>query len=634
MTEPGDNSGMAAGGGLPLRDCDLIMKGGISSGVIYPRAATKLSETYRLRRVGGASAGAIAAALTAAAEHGRDHGGFAGLETIPTELGSSLAGLFQPSAGTKPAFSILSAWLEPTWSTSRKVGASLLQVARRTSLILAALTLLLLIPGFAVTVTSRGTPDDLRSWLGVAAGTVIWLPGALAVGLVVSAIVFCRRTLTNIVANGYGLCDGHSPDPSVGQPPLTDWLGAKINSLAGLAPGSCALTIGDLWGAEAVALQKDIAARDKRGKRVLPEERIVAAKTRAIDLEVMTTNLTLRRPYRVPFSDRTFYFCADRLRPYFPTGVIAQMVRCSARADDKTESSGQDEARETATISMKCPCHDKRVYAVPNAWDLPVVVAARISLSFPGLISAIPLFCVDWTRRFGKRQLIEVWFSDGGISSNFPMHFFDTHWPTRPTFGINLSAEHPDFSAPVWRASAGASGVLPPSYPITSVPSFLNAVVRTMQNWVDNTQITMPGFRDRIAVVRQRRGEGGLNLKMPSAVIEDLANRGADAAELFDDFDFDLHRWIRYRVAMSEIDDALTRMYSDYCPPDGYQDFIAKYGPSTKRYPIGAAAMTARERALTDKLMQHARNSALQKHPPSAGSVPRPKPLLRLLPRQ
>ena len=41
--------------------CDLIMKGGITSGVVYPSAVAGLAERYRLRNIGGASAGAIAA---------------------------------------------------------------------------------------------------------------------------------------------------------------------------------------------------------------------------------------------------------------------------------------------------------------------------------------------------------------------------------------------------------------------------------------------------------------------------------------------------------------------------------------------------------------------------------------------
>ena len=53
------------------RYCDLVMKGGITSGVIYPMTAVELAKEYRFKNIGGTSAGAIAAAVTAAAELGR-----------------------------------------------------------------------------------------------------------------------------------------------------------------------------------------------------------------------------------------------------------------------------------------------------------------------------------------------------------------------------------------------------------------------------------------------------------------------------------------------------------------------------------------------------------------------------------
>src|SRR5947209_496830 len=51
----------------PSRQCDLVMKGGITSGVVYPAAVMALKDTFRFRSIGGTSAGAIAAALTGAA---------------------------------------------------------------------------------------------------------------------------------------------------------------------------------------------------------------------------------------------------------------------------------------------------------------------------------------------------------------------------------------------------------------------------------------------------------------------------------------------------------------------------------------------------------------------------------------
>jgi hypothetical protein len=97
----------------PALECDIVMKGGITSGVIYPRAVCKLAKTYRLRSVGGSSAGAIAAAGAAAAEFGRAAGGFELLEALPHDItadspagGSVLFRLFQPTKQSYPLYRV------------------------------------------------------------------------------------------------------------------------------------------------------------------------------------------------------------------------------------------------------------------------------------------------------------------------------------------------------------------------------------------------------------------------------------------------------------------------------------------------------------------------------------------------
>ena len=52
---------------LDGHDCDLVMKGGITSGIVYPLAACELARQYRFRSIGGSSAGAIGAVMVAAA---------------------------------------------------------------------------------------------------------------------------------------------------------------------------------------------------------------------------------------------------------------------------------------------------------------------------------------------------------------------------------------------------------------------------------------------------------------------------------------------------------------------------------------------------------------------------------------
>jgi predicted acylesterase/phospholipase RssA len=73
--------------------------------------------------------------------------------------------------------------------------------------------------------------------------------------------------------------------------------------------------------------------------------------------------------------------------------------------------------------------------------DLPVIVATRMSLSFPLLFKSRALYAEDYeifriVRGLGakpERRIRRIWMSDGGISSNFPIHLFDAPLPTRPT---------------------------------------------------------------------------------------------------------------------------------------------------------------------------------------------------------
>jgi hypothetical protein len=98
---------------------------------------------------------------------------------------------------------------------------------------------------------------------------------------------------------------------------------------------------------------------------------------------------------------------------------------------------------------------------------------------------------------------------------------------------------------------------------------FLRAIVTTMQDWPDSTQLAIPGYRDRIVAVRLRAEEGGLNLRMAPALIRRLAVRGEAAAQLLLDHyagrdpprgivtGWRNHRWLRYRVAMRVLGEAL-----------------------------------------------------------------------------
>jgi hypothetical protein len=130
----------------------------------------------------------------------------------------------------------------------------------------------------------------------------------------------------------------------------------------------------------------------------------------------MTTNLTYGEPMTFPFEDRTFLFDPEELAQYFPPAVIKAL-----HSDDPPATEGGRELRSAA---------GRPLYRLPAADRLPVILAARIGLSFPGLISAVPLYAVDSGRKDPKdRVALRCWFSDGGITSNFPTHFFDSLWP-------------------------------------------------------------------------------------------------------------------------------------------------------------------------------------------------------------
>ena len=49
---------------------------------------------------------------------------------------------------------------------------------------------------------------------------------------------------------------------------------------------------------------------------------------------------------------------------------------------------------------------------------------------------------------------------------------------------------------------------------------FAISIKDAMENWRDNTQARMPGFRERIIHIKLSSGEGGLNLAMDEAKVK------------------------------------------------------------------------------------------------------------------
>jgi predicted acylesterase/phospholipase RssA len=623
--------------------CDIVMKGGITSGVVYPSAVCELAETYRFKSIGGTSAGAIAAALTAAAEHARVHGSRAGFDELGKLSawlgadakgwdGSNLASLFQPQRSTRGIFAVATAGL------GRKGGAMVWAIVR---------TLLIRFPigtviGLALAagpllLAIRATDGPFKAW-----GLISSLVLIVALPLLAAAAFMVRKGLKVIPANLYGLCAGSGKTRADAPPPLTDWLADHIDMVAGKKDSP--LTFGDLTAD-------------------------------GVDLQMMTTGVTHGRPYRLPEGFRGFYFDPAIFRALFPERIVKWMED-HPPAPPKAESERARWELERRLVGTLRP--------FPDAGNIPIVVATRFSLSFPVLLSAVAIHGIDRTRaanisaassidawlkahpdweaivadekRWKQEQATithyqpeRCWFSDGGLSSNFPIHFFDQPLPRWPTFGINLSGYHPDHAdSDVWMATNALAGIATSWNRFDAnggtLGGFFGALMSATKDWRDNTLMRSPGYRDRVVHIHLNATEGGLNLNMPQNVITALGRRGAQAGEMLKTQfangapAWDNHRWVRYRSSMDVIGTMLKGMVAAYDNPlpgdRSYAELITRGDdvlPSSYRWTSRGHMEFGRD--ATGDLMNLAR--AWSNNAQSFNNrAPKPTPELRISPRE
>ncbi len=565
------------------RLCDVVMKGGVTSGVVYPTAICKLATAYAIKNIGGTSVGAIAAAITAAAEYRRrvtgSGQGYLELAKLPGFLGGegSLLALFAPDPIARALFNVA---LIPIGSGSpfakllRLIGTLLLQY-----IWIPGLTVIALFMSFAIVAWSL---DRGVLWRGAVAAIVFGLIAAL-VGI---AFRFVYQLLQVLDGNSFGWCHGYDANARITAddvtqlaakqvPPLFNWLEAFIAQTAG-TPRAQPLTFGQLFSAPQ------------------PEWHNATPTERCIDFRMVTTCLTLGRPFELPFDPAqpfslvqdpdtdvdaancrrpSIYFRAEDLENYFSDDVVLHMMQHGA-----------------ITALGKCDGDTAVYYRFPAAESVPIVVATRMSMSFPVLFCALPLYALDANGRMQK-----LWFSDGGLSSNFPIHFFDSPLPCWPTFAIDLlpgapqgaglPPSTPGHYAPgaVVMESAAPPGTVNPWNKLDcggargNVLAFASSILDAARNWQDVTLGTLPGNASRIVGIRLSADEGGLNLNMPPAVIEKMSGLGLSAGDTLlnvfvasggDAPGWKAHRWLRYRAIMA----AHTRWAQGY--QDGYAPFI------------------------------------------------------------
>ncbi|MCC2593894.1 patatin-like phospholipase family protein [Tessaracoccus sp. OS52] len=619
-------------------ECDIVMKGGITSGVIYPQAVSRLARVYRLRSVGGASAGAIAAAAAAAAELGRATGGFEELDRMPQDLAttgpdgrSTLATFFQPTPTAAPLFRVLSAVDGKEGGALYGAVAGVLLRGFWKEALAGAL------PGLVLVVLSA-MGEGIAAVAGVVAGLLV-----LLAGLVLGVVLGVKRTLAAVAADGYGMCTGMPGVDSGDATALTPWLHQKFQSLAGRGAGEPPLTFGDL----------------ERG---------------GVTLRMMTSNLTKRQPMAMPWRTGEYFFDPDELRRVFPADVVEWMV------DNPPELPGGQAGRFDAQLLRQ---QAGRLRPWPAADKLPILVATRMSLSFPVLITAVRLQAVDYTqpanreardavpgwRRANPDGTVEqalatlpapsfsnVWFTDGGLCSNLPVHFFDTPLPKRPTFAFNLDSFPPgrekssDQADNSYLPTDNRSGMQRPWYDMSSQglggwKDFLMQLFHTAREWVDAAQLVLPGYRDRIVTVYHDHSEGGMNLTMPPPVVGELALRGALGAEkLVTAFastgpghiapGWENHRWVRFRTATAGLSDWLERFVENYQDPTPHATPYSELAGPGAQAPLPSYRPSKSDRELIN---QH--TGALvelgerwRSDDALTASAPKSRPQLRLVP--
>jgi predicted acylesterase/phospholipase RssA len=457
------------------------MKGGITSGVVYPGAVIALAKKFRFAALGGTSAGAIAAGVCAAGEYGRIHGqgtGLTQLRTVSQDLAEPgvLTGLFQATDGAKPLMDLaLLPADHPEDKPGRRIARLLWAALRRVPLVWLAAA----VPVIAFATLVWRAFGDMSPALAIPLAVLAGVPFLALVFAAMVAAAFglpAARAVKSLRRSNYGACPGtHQPGYDEDQDALTPWLHHHVQKAAGRGDDdwSRVLTVADLKGDD-------------------PDN--------AITLETMTTDLSRARPLRCPAGLAGYEFRPSEMSAVFPEPVVRRMIQ----PDPAGQPPSGDELRSNDYVPL-------------DVDQLPVLVAIRLSLSFPGLLSAVPFH-----QKVGDEYRSSL-FSDGGIASNFPVHFFDAWFPRRPTFGIDLGPL-PKEGAPLvlMHGEDGLGGYRK----VDQLTVFGGQIKDTMQNWRDNLQTELEGYRERVCEVRFQADEGGLNLKMAPPAIQALMERG------------------------------------------------------------------------------------------------------------
>jgi len=550
----------------PDRFCDLILTGGVTSAIAYPGAIFALASFYRFNSIGGSSSGGGAAALAAAAEYRRRRGSSEGFRLLarktddlanPVDGKTGLEWLFQPGKQHRRIFTALVPGVAaPTGKFGKLIGG----FAKAYWFWFALGVVLALVP-------VRLATDHVSGLALVAFCAWGLLLGPLFMVLVLA------YDLKRVMDYDFGMCSGIDKVDGAPRKPLTVWLHELIQDIAD-KPHDAPLTF------------EDLAKAPGSPREVLSD--YAATGGSAITLKMFTANITHARPYLLPQeaddpqANPQLYFRPCEMLKLFPAEVVAHMKKHSSPCKDATPvvlpASARPKGAHWSPAVASALAVDDALWTLPRE-QLPIVVAARMSVSFPVLFTAVPMWTLDTTTE--PHCFRRCLFSDGGLCANFPIHLFDSPVPAWPTFGIalhevpwspkmnsqgevccadamkdaiSLPNDHRDGVRDRWNGFEYEEGAL------GRLLGFVAAVVGTMKDWNDATLSRLPGVRDRVVNVGLRPGIGGLNILMTESMIRCLGETGVEAAKtLLARFSkgsapggmaqgWNEHRWVRFNV--------------------------------------------------------------------------------------
>ena len=310
-------SGFARSDPEPTAECDIVMKGGVASGLVYARTFTVLSRKYRFRSIAGSSAGAIAAAFVAAAEYARQNGdptAFARLQESCEALPRLLPNFFQAEPQFRP---LLKALIHIAPGTGRaRLGSAVMCFWRPIlSGALAGLATLIVVNlalgvpfqhPFAASVAAPGL------FLGAVIGAAVWLTWSLS-----------RSLLVDLPQSNFGLSRGHIA--GTGPSDITDWIHETVQGIAFGATGRAEpLTFGDLASC-------------------------------GIDLRIIATNLSFARMEVLPALGVTARFRPAEWARLFPPTMLEQLNPTSSIGLVDLPPPNQFPVLAAVRMSIACP---------------------------------------------------------------------------------------------------------------------------------------------------------------------------------------------------------------------------------------------------------------------------------------